>query len=175
MFCFFVISVSGKFFVSIFTTDEFYEAWKYIPVLVLGVVFSSISGFAGSNFSATRESKYFFYSSIWGAVSAVLFNFIFIPKFGTMGAAISIPLSFAVMAITRIIYGWKYVKIQNIKVYLLMLLIGVSTIIILLYMQEILMKSLLIAILFLFFLVLNYSLKDDVIKLYQKIKSKKII
>jgi O-antigen/teichoic acid export membrane protein len=34
MFCFFVISISGKCFVSVFTTEEFYEAWKYIPGLV---------------------------------------------------------------------------------------------------------------------------------------------
>jgi hypothetical protein len=53
-----------------------------------------------------------------------------------------------------------------------MLLIGILTIAVLLYMQEIWMKSLLIAILFLVFLGINYSLKDDAIELYQKIKSR---
>mgnify|MGYP006912742761 CR=1 FL=1 len=32
----------------------------------------AISGMAGSNFSATKESKYFFYSSVWGALAAII-------------------------------------------------------------------------------------------------------
>ncbi|WP_202966355.1 lipopolysaccharide biosynthesis protein, partial [Treponema endosymbiont of Eucomonympha sp.] len=42
---FFVIAISSKLIVSIFTTSIFYEAWRYVPVLTLGVLFSSISGF----------------------------------------------------------------------------------------------------------------------------------
>jgi O-antigen/teichoic acid export membrane protein len=175
MLCFFMLAITSKFFVSIFTTENFYEAWQYIPILLIGVVFSSIAGFAGSNFSATRESKYLFYSSVWGAISAILFNFILIPLFGIMGAAVSIPLSLAIMAIARIKYGWKYVKIQNIKSYLLMLLTGILTIVVLLYIQEIWIKNLLIGILFLSFLGVNYELKKDVFNIYQKIKLNKLL
>jgi O-antigen/teichoic acid export membrane protein len=170
MFCFFAITITSKLLISVFATENFYEAWKYIPILLIGVVFSSIAGFTGSNFSATRESKYFFYSSVLSAASAILFNFIFIPSFGIMGAAISIPASFAIMVIARIKYGWKYVKIQNIKTYLFMLLTGILTIVVLLYIQEIWIKNLLIGILFLSFLGINYELREDVFKIYQKIK-----
>ncbi|MDR0603309.1 MAG: polysaccharide biosynthesis C-terminal domain-containing protein [Bacteroidales bacterium] len=173
MFCFFIISIGSKFIVSVFTTDDFYEAWKYIPILALGAVFSSIAAFAGSNFSATRESKYYFYSSVWGAIAAILFNFILIPIAGTMGAAVSILLSFALMAILRIKYGWKYVKIQNLKIYLLTLLSGVLTIVVLLYVPKIWIKWLIITTLFFSFLIVNYDLKENIIKLYHKIKEKK--
>jgi O-antigen/teichoic acid export membrane protein len=173
LFFFFVITISSKLIVSIFTTADFYEAWKYIPILVLGVVFSSISGFAGSNFSATRESKYFFYSSIWGAGAAIVFNFILIPKLGILGAAISVPLSFTVMAVARIIYGWKYVKIENIPLYLLMFIISVLAIIVMIYMQTVWLKYFLTALLFSLFLCINYGLKKEFLKLYQRVKSKK--
>jgi O-antigen/teichoic acid export membrane protein len=174
MFCFFIIAIACKFLVSIFATENFYEAWRYIPILVIGVVFSSVSGFVGSNFSATRESKYYFYSSVWGAISTILFNFIFIPLFGIMGAAISIALSLAIMAIVRIKYGWKYVKIQNIKTYILILATGILTIFVLLYIHEIWIKNLLITILLLSFLGINYEIKGDIFKVYKKIKLQKI-
>jgi O-antigen/teichoic acid export membrane protein len=169
---FFIITVSSKLIVSIFTTEVFSEAWKYIPILTLGVVFSSISGFAGSNFSATRESKYFFYSSIWGAGAAIAFNFIFIPWFGTMGAAISVPLSFAVMAVARITYGWKYVKIQHPISYLLMLLLGCMLVVVCLNVHVLLLKYALIIFLFSLFLIANYDLKNDFIKLYATLRKK---
>jgi O-antigen/teichoic acid export membrane protein len=169
---FFIVTVSSKLIVTIFASADFYEAWKYIPVLLIGVVFLSIAGFAGSNFSATRESKYFFYSSVWGAASAILFNLIFIPKFGTMGAAISIPASFAIMAVARIKYGWKYVKIQNIMRYILMLVIGVLSIVTVINVQMPLMKYLILTVSFFLFLTVNYDMKDDFKKLYLKVKTR---
>lgn len=170
---FFIISLSSKLIVQIFVTADFYEAWKYIPVLTLGVIFSNIAGFAGCNFSATRESKYFFYSSIWGAIAAVGFNFILIPKFGIMGAAVSILMSFAVMAAARIMYAWKYVKIQNPKWFLIILSVGIATIVVMLTVQFIWLKGLLIVFFLLIFMGMNMGLKDDFLKLYQKIKSRR--
>ena len=117
------ITFCSELLVILFSTEEFYDAWKYIPILTLGTVFSCISGLAGSVFSAVRKSKYYFYSSIWGALVAILINFIFIPRMGILGASSSIALSFFIMALFRIIYSWKYVKLLNISYYLSMMLI----------------------------------------------------
>ncbi|ADY34685.1 polysaccharide biosynthesis protein [Phocaeicola salanitronis DSM 18170] len=118
-----LITLCSKLLVSLFTSDDFFEAWQYIPLLVLGTVFSCVSSMAGSNFSATRTSKYFFYSSVWGAVAAVLFNFILIPSLAIWGVALSVMLSFVVMALSRIWYGWKYVQITNVWKYIWMLVL----------------------------------------------------
>lgn len=128
LFIFLGITLSSKLLVSIFAAEEFAEAWRYIPVLTLGAMFSCISGFAGSNFSATRESKYFFYSSVWGALTAILLNFVLIPVFHVWGVALSILLSFAVMAVSRVWYGWKYVHITGLWKYFCM--IGLSMLLI---------------------------------------------
>lgn len=128
LFVFLVITLSSKLLVSIFAAEEFSEAWRYIPILTLGAVFSCISGFAGSNFSATRESKFFFYSSVWGAATAILLNFILIPRLDIWGVSLSVLLSFAVMAVSRIWYGWKYVHITDLWKYLCM--IGMSVLLI---------------------------------------------
>lgn len=115
------LTMFSKIIMNIFVDADFYDAWKYAPLLTLGVLFSNVSGFAGSIFSATRESKYYFYSSVWGAVVAIGLNIILIPMIGVLGACISVIVSFAAMSISRIAYGWKYVKINGIAKYLLVL------------------------------------------------------
>lgn len=111
--CFLIITICSKFIISIFTTSEFYDAWRYIPILTLASVFSAVAALAGSTFSATRESKYFFYSSLWGAIVSIIANLILIPRYGIMGTSISVLLSFIIMAFVRILYSWKYVRIVN--------------------------------------------------------------
>ena len=62
-----LISILSPLIISVFANENYYESWRFVPVLSLSSVFMAISGMAGSNFSATKESKYFFYSSVWGA------------------------------------------------------------------------------------------------------------
>jgi O-antigen/teichoic acid export membrane protein len=171
MFLFFIITISSKLIVTIFTGPNFYEAWKYIPILTFGVIFSNISALIGSNFAGAKKSKYFLYSSIWVIVSSVIFNILLIPRFGIMGAAIAAPLSFAVMAVSRIIYAWKYVKINNISHYAIMLLLGIAMIFTMLSIQSTGLKIASIALLFSLFIGVNYQLKNDVVNGIYLVKS----
>lgn len=118
------ITLISKPLIMVFADADFYEAWKYVSILTLGVFFSNIAGFVGVNFSATRESKYYFYSSIASAVSAVILNFILIPLYGLWGTCISLLLSFVVMAISRLAFSWKYVKIENKTIYIIYILLA---------------------------------------------------
>lgn len=121
IFIFLCITLFSKPLVMLFASEEYIQAWEYIPILSLGAVFSCISGFLGTNFSASRESKYFFYSSILGALTAIFMNFILVPNFDIWGASLSVLLSFMVMSISRIYYGWKYVHITDSWKYLYMM------------------------------------------------------
>jgi len=121
--CVITLSALGKSLTALVTDVKFFDAWLYIPILSLASLFSSISGFVGANFSATRESKYYFYSSVWGAVIAVIFNFLLIPLWGLYGAVISTGLSHFIMMLSRIKYSWRSAKIYNLAFYIMMLLI----------------------------------------------------
>jgi O-antigen/teichoic acid export membrane protein len=171
MLVFFAITFGSKIIVSILQPD-YHQAWMYIPVLALGAVFSSISGFAGCNFSATRESKYYFYSSLWSALVAVGLNFLLIPKFGIMGAAVAVSVSFAVMAAARIMYAWKYVKIQKPKLYIFILFTGIASIVAMLLIQSVWWKTAAAVLLLSGFLCANYDMKESAVALYRKIKIK---
>lgn len=101
--------------IKLFAAEEFYEAWKYMDILIIANLFSCMSGFIGTNFGVVKESKYYFYSSIWGAVVSVLLNMILIPMIGLYGACISVAASFFIMAISRHIYGKKIVDAFLVK------------------------------------------------------------
>ncbi|MFV8322669.1 lipopolysaccharide biosynthesis protein [Flavobacterium sp. LB3P21] len=130
VFCVIMLSVLGKTLIGFVADIKFFEAWQYIPILSLSSLFAAVSGFVGTNFSATRESKYYFYSSVWGALIAVIFNIILIPIWGLYGAVTAIVLSHLIMAITRIKYSWKIVKISNVYFYLLMSIISLTVVLV---------------------------------------------
>ena len=117
-----VITVCSKLLVSLFAAAEFFEAWRYIPIMTLSVLFANMAGFAGTNFQATKESKYYFYSSVWGGLTAVVCNILLIPTIGLLGATIATMISFLVMFVSRVIYGWRYVQIVNFRKYSIVIL-----------------------------------------------------
>lgn len=101
--------------ISVFASPEFYEAWKYMVVLILGAFFSCMSAFWGTTFSVVKESKYLFYSSIWGALISIVLNILMIPTLGLYGACISVVSSFFVMALSRYFYNKKFVAVSLLK------------------------------------------------------------
>lgn len=127
-----VFIVSSEFIVTLFAAPEFHEAWKYMVILIVGSVYSCLSSFFGTNFGVVKKSKYYFYSSVWGAVTAIVLNFLLIPPLGLWGAAISMMMSFVMMMSSRYIFSLKYVASPLLKyviIYTLVLgLIAIVTI-----------------------------------------------
>jgi O-antigen/teichoic acid export membrane protein len=156
---FFVMAICSKLIIRIFVAPDFYDASKYVALLTLGAVFSCLAGVVGSNFSAIHQSKYFFYSSIWSSICAVVGNVILIPAFGIVGASITVTISFLVLLISRTIYAWSYVKIQNAKIYLLMITLGILSIIVMFNIQIFVLQYGIVIFLCLLLIVINKDLK----------------
>lgn len=95
---------------------DFYDAWHYVPLLLVAYVFSGLAGFMASSFRATKNTEGLFTSTIVGALLNIVLNFYFIKRFGNMGAAFTTMLGFAVTFYIRI---YKIKKIVDIKIQLL--------------------------------------------------------
>jgi O-antigen/teichoic acid export membrane protein len=163
-----MISILSKPLIGIIADPKFMDASKYIPILSLSALFSSISSFVGANFSATRESKYYFYSSIWGAVTAVVLNLSFIPVWGLYGAVFAMVISHFVMALSRIKYSWKTVMITNVYFYILLLVVCLIIILTLCFVNNF---KLLISIIFIGCSLFSLLIKKDLIKVVQIVRS----
>ena len=128
------LAAMGEWIIHLFTTPDYYSAWQYIPLLVAGVIFMNIAGFVAANFAITRESKYYFYSSVWAGIASIILNFSLIPFWGIWGACWAIFISQAVCMIARIAYSWKIVKVTNPSFYLknlIFLILSIATCILL--------------------------------------------
>lgn len=98
-----------------FIGKTFYESWKYVPFLLIGVIFSSFSTFLGTNYVAAKKTKGLIITSFYcGVINSVL-NIILIPILGINGASISSMVSFFALWIMRIKDTSEFVEIYTPK------------------------------------------------------------
>jgi O-antigen/teichoic acid export membrane protein len=169
-----LITVLSETIISIMTNQNFLSAANYLPILSFAVLFSSVSGFVGANFSAIKKSKYYFYSSLFGAIASIFLNWFLIPIFGLLGAAISVAISYFIMSVFRVIYSWKFVKILKPKVYLSMIIINIAFIVVESFVKD--FNYIIYSFLFFMLFLVNKSLfstfKEIVFRLKLNFKNK---
>ncbi len=92
---------------------EFYEAWKYVPFLLIASVLNCSSGFLGPILSAKKASKPMAISAIYGAVVNIIANVGLVFIIGIQGATIATVISsFIIYQVRRIAVG-KEIVINN--------------------------------------------------------------
>ena len=73
---------------------DFYAAWKYVPFLLVGMVFGALSGHIGGVFAAVKNSKLYASSTSIGAIANVVMNVVLVPLIGALGSAIATAISY---------------------------------------------------------------------------------
>lgn len=88
---------------------EFFSAWQYSSLLLLSVMFNSLTIIIGSVFSAVKETKVIATTTIFSAIVNTALNAILIPLIGTIGAAISTVVAYIVMWIFRLLLVRRFI------------------------------------------------------------------
>ena len=107
------ILIANIWLAKLLYAKEFFQAWKYVPPLLLGTVFNGIALFEGCIFTAVKKTSEVSNTTLVGAVINTVFNFILIPKYGALGAAIATLLGYVLIWGIR---TKKMLKIINVKV-----------------------------------------------------------
>lgn len=94
-------------------SKEFFEAWKYVPFLIVASVLNSSSGFLGPILSAAKDSKSMAKSAIYGAVSNVILNIILVSLVGMQGATIATLIASYIIYVVRKLAVGNRIKIEN--------------------------------------------------------------
>ena len=82
--------------------NDFYIAWKYVPLLLVASVINTSAGLLGPIFAAQMNSKSVAKSAIWGLVSNFVLNICFIYEIGVQGATIATVFSsFVIYAVRK--------------------------------------------------------------------------
>lgn len=119
-----LLILSTKLLSNLLFANEFYQAWVYVPFLLIYIVFNTLSGTVGGIFSATKDTKKVALSSIVGAAINIILNFILVFLIGSIGAAIATLISSFVIWILRINALKSYMQLMvNYKLHYLQYLI----------------------------------------------------
>lgn len=111
-------------------SDSFYEAWKFTPLLIVGILFSSLVAFYSPIYLAKKNTNKLFLSTAFGAAITIVANFVLVPFIGSIGSAISVVISNFAIFLYLHIDTKKYLqfKLGNWRIftsYILLLLQGV--------------------------------------------------
>ena len=99
---------------------DYYEAWRYVPVLTLATTFGCLSSFLSSIYMIERRSGATLLTTILGAAANIVGNCFFIQLWGSMGAAVSTLLSYILIFAVRAIHTRTMLRIRwNIPGFLL--------------------------------------------------------
>lgn len=99
-----------KVFMSVYIGKDFDSAWQYVPLLLCGAVFYSISAYFGSLYSALKKSVNNMITTLISAVVNVIVSLICIKFFGIWGAVLGTLMSYIVVAILRLFDIRRYIE-----------------------------------------------------------------
>lgn len=80
---------------------DFYEAWRYAPILLVGAIFNGVSLFEGCLFTAVKRTKDVSKTTLIGAGVNTILNLILIPIIGAYGAAAATLIGYVVVWVVR--------------------------------------------------------------------------
>lgn len=86
----------------------YYESWKVVPFLMLAVIYSSLAGFLGTMYTASKKTVPVMVTTIFGAFINVIFTIILVPLLGLNGAAVANVVSFVVVFLLRLKDMYKF-------------------------------------------------------------------
>lgn len=92
---------------------DFYEAYRYDPLLIYGTVFNWLALVIGCLFTAVKNSYEVSKTTIIGAVVNTALNIILIPQYGAYGAAVATAIGYFAIWLIRTI---RLKRIINISV-----------------------------------------------------------
>lgn len=102
----------------IFIGKSYMEAYKYVPILLLGNLFNSLANTIGGIYIAKKETSSVAKTTLYAAVLNLIIDLLLIKKIKIYAAAISTLLSYVFLAFYRYIDVKKYIDIKISKKFL---------------------------------------------------------
>ena len=98
---------------------DFYQAWQYVPFLLIASVLNCASGLLGPILSAQKNSKAMMWSALIGAGANIIMNFLLVYFIGIQGATIATLIcSYFIYVVRKVAVGGE-IKIHGYGVVML--------------------------------------------------------
>jgi O-antigen/teichoic acid export membrane protein len=115
------ISLFAKDIIFLMATPKYYDSYKIIPIIVGTYVLNGMYYMVANQIFYTKKTKYLPFATFGSALLNILFNYLWIPNYGMMGAAWATLVSFAfaflfTYIISQKVYPIKYEYLMICKV-----------------------------------------------------------
>ena len=105
-----VIIAGAKILTRILLADSYYESWRFVPILVSSMIFSTLVAFLGTVYFLEKKSVMSMLTAMAGAIVNIILNFVLIPTHGALGAAVATAISYVAVYAIRAYDTRFYVK-----------------------------------------------------------------
>lgn len=151
------------FLFSILIGNHYYEAYSYIPILLIGSMCSCIVGIYSAIYIAKKMTKQVATTSLLSALINIITNLLFIHFIGLYAAALSTAIAYFVMMIYRHYDVKKYVKISYQKKTVFFTIFMFSISMILYYINNLIGNILNLLMAILYATIMNKKLLKNII------------
>ena len=116
-----LITITGnKILATFLFRNDFFVAWRYVPLLLISAILSSEAGVLASAYTSSKKTNVLFISTVIAAVINVLVNYVLIKALGAIGATLACVISFLCMIYVRVLLMKSIVSLSvNWKLYIL--------------------------------------------------------
>ena len=115
----FSLSIFSKEVVTLFSQNaSYYPAYSVVPLIVFAYIIYGMSMISSLGIYLTGKNQYVAIITIFCAALNIGLNFILIPNYGMMGAAVNTVISFGILDVLSLLSAGKYYKIpyENLKI-----------------------------------------------------------
>ncbi len=122
-----VLIFASNFIATLLFKNDFFEAWKISGILILAFAFNSLAAYLGTVYTASKKTKFLFYSTTIAALLNIVLNLVLIKFIGIYGAAIATLASYMCVWLLRLIDSRKILPMKiniasNLISYILLIL-----------------------------------------------------
>lgn len=103
---------SSRLVMRFLVAPAYFIAWKFVPILVLATVYSTMVAFLNSVYMVEKRSGLSLITMMAGAVSNIVLNALLIKDWGANGAAFATFLSYVLVFVIRAVNTKKLIKIR---------------------------------------------------------------
>lgn len=94
-----IISLFSKEILTLLVSEDFWSSYNILSILVIGMVMYASTNYSSIGITFAKKTKYMTYVSFMTVLLNIFLNYIFIPKYYAIGAAIAMCISYLAMTI----------------------------------------------------------------------------
>ena len=103
----------SRFLSRILLDASYFGAWRYMPVLLVAAAMESVVSFLATIYLVRKKTLHSFLTAMAGTVLNLVLNFLFIPRYGALGAAVATMASYAAVLLLRLIDAPRFIRFER--------------------------------------------------------------